>query len=145
MFVFSFFSRFGRLLPLKVQHHALPLLQSRRHLLLRQQKWQILLAVNNCPATYDACRAGRHKTIHQPLLSVWSSISCNSSAQSGHHHPTVSRRLAQLVDWLLLPHGEFQVQVPEVWFTVCVWDNVQTEKLHSCRVACGFVNHKSNS
>jgi len=105
------FSRFSWLLPSTVQHHALPVLQPWRHLLLCQQKWQVLLVVNHRSSPYDACRRRRHQTVHKSLLSVWSSVGCHCDPQPGHHHPTVSRRLAQPVDWLLLPHGEFQFHV----------------------------------
>lgn len=101
------FFRFGWLLSPAVQHHALPVLQSWRPMLLRQQKWQVLLVVNDSSSSHDARRGGRHQTIHQPLLGLWGSLSCHCHPQPGHHNPTVSCGLAQPVDRLLLPHGGF--------------------------------------
>lgn len=149
--------RFGRLLSPAVQHHALPVLQSWRPLLLCQQKWQVLLVVNDGSSSDDACRRRRHQTVHQPLLSVRSSISCHCDPQPGHRNPTVSCGLAQPVDRLLLSHGGFWSGLNEkitshkfkgamynisgiifISFAIVSWDSVKVLVLMSALILAQF-------
>lgn len=95
----------GGLLPGALQHHAFPVLQPRRHLLLRQPQRQVLLAVHHRPAAHDARGRGGYPAVHQPLLCVRGPGRRHRRPQPGCLHPPLPGRVAQLVDRILLPHG----------------------------------------
>lgn len=103
---FSNFSRFCWLMFASLQHHAFYLLQHQWSVLLRQPKWQVLLALHHCSYPHDASGQRSDPTVHQPLLSMRSTFPGCGCAQPGHHHPSVSPWLAQPVDRILLPYGK---------------------------------------
>ena len=101
----SLHRRAGGFLPGPVQHHALPVLQPRRYLLLRQPERQVLLALHHRPAAHDACGRGGHQALHQPLLRVRGPGRCHRRPQPGRLHPPLPGWMAELVDRIFLPHG----------------------------------------
>lgn len=101
------------LLPASLQHHAVHLLQHQRGLLLRQPQRQVLLALHHRPPPHDAREQLPDPPVHQPVLSVRSSFPSRGCPQPGHHHSTVPGRLAQPVDWILLPHGKKALGMPQ--------------------------------
>lgn len=100
------FPRAGRVLPSRVQHAALRLLQHPPSVPLRPEERPVLLAGERRAAAHVPAVGGGDPPVHQPLCGVRGPGAGGGAAQPGPVHPPVPADLEEPVDRVLVPDGE---------------------------------------